>query len=458
MFSARFLLPFVIGSIAVLFALVLLGRVPFNYNLRNLMVRWRTTLLTALAFTLVISLQTVMLAFVEGMTQMTEQSGQPGNVIVLSDGSIDELMSNLGYSDASDIERQPGVLRDANDLPLSSREVYLVVNQLLPSATSQASARRRFTQVRGVDDPQLSGQVHGVALLAGGQWFSGAGVRESGNDELPLIEAVIGEGVADQLAQDRAAPAELTWYQKIPVVGSWFTERAQSLTVGDVFELGPRKWVVTGVMQAAGSTFGSEIWAKRSVVGPMFGKNSYTSFVLRTADAGEAARLSKDLTDNYEKAAVQAQTESEYFSKLNNTNLQFLGAIQFVTIFLAVGGVFGVLNTMLAAVSQRTKDIGVLRIVGFKRWQILVSFFIESLLIALIGGLLGCAIGSLVDGVTASSVISSSQGGGKFVVLQLVVTFETILTGLALALAMGAIGGLLPAMSAMRLKPLESLR
>src|ERR1700692_3612131 len=97
---------------AVCGLLLLTGKIPVGYNIRNLAVRWRTTLLTALAFTLVVALLVVMMAFVNGMTQLTEQSGQPGNVIVLSDGVTDELMSNLGYADSADVALQRGVLRD----------------------------------------------------------------------------------------------------------------------------------------------------------------------------------------------------------------------------------------------------------------------------------------------------------------------------------------------------------
>jgi ABC-type antimicrobial peptide transport system permease subunit len=125
---------------------------------------------------------------------------------------------------------------------------------------------------------------------------------------------------------------------------------------------------------------------------------------------------------------------------------------------MAVGGVFGVMNTMFAAISQRSKDIGVLRILGYARWQILVSFLLESLVIALVGGLLGCAIGYLADGWTARSVVSSGPGGGKSVVLQMVVSPEILMTGLLLSLGMGALGGFLPSLSAMRLRALESLR
>jgi putative ABC transport system permease protein len=426
---------------AIIAALTVIGKIPFSYNVRNLVVRWRTTIMTALAFTLVISLQTVMLGFVAGMNRLTDQSGQPGNVIVLSDGAIDELVSNLGFSSAADIDRHPGVLRDEHGDPLSSREVYLVVNQPLPTEPGRQQ-KRRFTQVRGLDEPRVAARVHGLELYPGGKWFSSAGVQklndadDSAQDQ--AVQAVLGEGVAGQMGQDRGK---------------------DRLDVGDTFDLGPRKWVVVGIMKSAGSTFGSEVWAKRSLVGPMFGKEGYSSIVLRTADAASASLVADDLTKNFKKAALQAEPETEYFSKLSATNRQFAVAISIVAVLMAIGGVFGVMNTMFAAISGRTKDIGVLRIIGFARWQILVSFFLESLVISLAGGLLGCAIGSLANGWTATSIVSGGQGGGgKFVVLELVVGADTLLTGLLLALAMGALGGLLPAVSAMRLKPLESLR
>src|SRR6516165_3309781 len=117
----------VVGFFAALIVvLLLIGKVPIGYNIRNLLVRWWITLLTAAAFTLVVFLLTVMLAFVNGMYKLTEGSGQPGNVMILSDGATDELFSNMMYSDTSNIERQPGVLIDpVRKLPLCSREVYI---------------------------------------------------------------------------------------------------------------------------------------------------------------------------------------------------------------------------------------------------------------------------------------------------------------------------------------------
>ena len=120
---------------------------------------------------------------------------------------------------------------------------------------------------------------------------------------------------------------------------------------------------------------------------------------------------------------------------------------------MAIGGIFGVMNTMFAAVAQRTREIGMLRILGFARWQVLVSFFFEGLLLALCGGLIGCAVGALCNGLAASSNMS-----GKSVMLKMVVDWRILSAGLGLSLLMGCLGGLLPALSAIRLKVLDSLR
>jgi len=129
-----------------------------------------------------------------------------------------------------------------------------------------------------------------------------------------------------------------------------------------------------------------------------------------------------------------------------------------VTVIMALGGVFGVMNTMFAAIRQRSTDIGVLRVLGFARWQVLVSFLLESLVIAALGGLVGCALGYLANGVTTNSVVDTSDGAIKRVSFRMVVDGNTLAAAVLFTLVMGLLGGLLPAVSAMRRKPLESLR
>jgi hypothetical protein len=432
-------------AVVIVTALLLMGKVPLSYNLRNLQVRWKTTLLTALAFTVVVALLMVMHAFATGIQRLSQGSGQPANVIVLSDGASDELYSNLSLSETSDLARQEGVLRDAADRPLCSREVYVFINQpVLPSEGRHS--KHRFLPIRGIEEPEVSALVHGLELSVG-TWFSQAGVREVSPPDQEMagtvsayahIEAVIGEGLAREFGRDRDK---------------------ESLEVGDLFPLGPRQGIVVGILRGAETTFGSEVWAKRQKVGEIFGKeNVYTSIVLRTDGPARAKQLAERLSRDFKKSAVSAMTEPEYFAKMAEANQQLLGSIYFVAGIMALGGVFGVMNTMFAATRQRLTDIGVLRILGFARWQVLVCFLLESLIIAALGGMLGCLLGYLINGVNTNSVVGTSGGGIRRISFQMLVDGNTLAAAVLFTLVMGLLGGLLPAISAMRLKPLESLR
>ena len=231
----------------------------------------------------------------------------------------------------------------------------------------------------------------------------------------------------------------------------------QRLDIGDRFELDSRTWLVVGVMQSAGSTFDSEVWTKSGMIGPMFGKETYTSVVVRANGAATAVKLKDYFTNRYKRAAMQAQVETDYFAALSGTSQQFLYGIMVVAAIMAVGGVFGVMNTMLAAISQRTADIGVLRLLGYNRRQVLISFLLESLLIALVGGGLGSP--GLPDGrLVGRQRRRQRPRRRKIRRPKLIVDARIITSGLLLTLLMGILGGLLPAVWAVRLKPLEALR
>lgn len=439
--------------------LLMIGRVPLAYNIRNLFVRWWITLLTAVAFLAVVGLLTALLAFVNGMYALTAESGQPGNLIVLSDGATDELFSNLGSTDVAQIERESATLDpdgrplanpirirrivlDGREQPMASKEIYCVVNRPIENEPG----KRQFVQVRGLMDPLMAGAVHELSLLSG-EWFSEAGVRTPAGarpGDRDQIEAVVGPGVARELGKK---------------------QKKESLVVGDTFGLGDREWVIVGILNSEGTSFGSEVWAKHDRVSKMFNKSGYSSLLLRIEDAGSreataerAAQFADHLKRRFTNPKVNAMTEIEYFAKLSENNKIFLYVTVIVATVMALGGIFGVMNTMFAAVAQRIKDIGVLRILGFKRWQVLVSFMLESLTIAIIGGAIGLALGSLCNGLTATSVISSNQGGGKTVILRLVVDAQVLMAGAIFTLVMGRLGGLIPALSATRLKILDALR
>src|SRR5439155_12839082 len=131
----------------------------------------------------------------------------------------------------------------------------------------------------------------------------------------------------------------------------------------------------------------------------------------------------------YNAAKLKAYAEPDYYKELTKTNETFLSWIVFLAIVMAVGGVFGVMNTMFASIAARIKEVGVLRILGFKRWQILIAFMIESLAIALLGGLVGCVIGLMANGFEAASTLSGGNGGGKSVTLTMVVDAQIVAAG-----------------------------
>ncbi|MGL4419290.1 MAG: ABC transporter permease [Gemmataceae bacterium] len=455
-----------------LLLLMVIGKVPLAYNVRNLIVRYRIAGLTAFAFTVVVALLIVLLAFVNGMYKLNQSTGIPGNVFILSDGATDELFSNLGYGDVDNIfrvavdydekgfpikdpirvkravpEGNGNSLRELNPgevLPkgvepvfLASKELYFVVNQPIPPKPG-LPPRRRFLQTRAIQDPLIAAKVHNVDLLPGGQWFSRAGVQGS---EKPLIQCVLGEGAASVLGEDANKPM---------------------LEPGDQFVLGDRDWIVVGVMKAEGTTFGSEVWVPNIdlVTGTFGKKGNYTTVVARTEqETAEAARaFAYHLQNRYTLQKLKAFSEPDYYMELTKTNDTFLVYIIAVAVIMAIGGVFGVMNTMFASIAARIKEVGVLRILGFKRWQILISFMLESLLIALIGGILGCMIGYVANGYEAKSTIGGAGGGGKNVSLKMLVDYQTVAAGILFTLIMGRLGGLVPALSAMRMKILDSLK
>lgn len=461
-----------------LILLLVIGKVPLTYNFRYLWVRRRDTALTAVAFTVVVALVVVLLAFVNGMYKLNETTGVPGNVLVMSEGSTDELFSNLGRSDAKDVlnvtvDRDakgrpigPGgkgvnvgrVTRNPDgslarvpvgapkDLPnathLASYESYLVMNQQVVTKPGEPQ-KRRFLQLRAFFDPQIGGTVHGIDLEPGGRWFSSNSVEpgEKGPGGLEYLQCCIGEGAAATLGEDAGK---------------------KRLAVGDTFELGDRWWKVIGVMRTRGTTYGSEIWTgiENPIVRETGKGDKFTTLVLRMADDSDdsAKAMAYYLTEVYQQAKLKAFSEPDYYKELTKTNEQFLTAIVMMAVIMAVGGIFGVMNTMFASIAARMKEVGVLRILGFKRWQILISFMIESLAIAFAGGLLGCLIGSFANGFEAASTLSGGQGGGKSVTLQMQVDTPIIAAGLLFTLVMGRLGGLVPALSAMRMEILESLR
>ena len=443
-----------------------IGKVPLQYNFRNLRVRWVTTMMTGIAFTVVVFLLVLMSSFVDSVNRLTASSGVPGNVFVLSEGATDELFSNLGYGDVGklaleqartnlngqplavpvSVKTSPG---KAGQPPLRwcSKETYFVINQEIPNPSGEQV--RRFVQLRGIEDAEVASRVHDIKLLKG-EWFGREGAVTLG-DGSKAVPCVVGEGAAAAFGADLGR---------------------DRLDVGDQFKLGDTGMVVVGIMQSAGKTFDSETWATNDRMAKAFGKQAFTTVVLRVNDddpetvAHSAELMANHLTKDFTTPRIRAVPETRYYEDLAKSNSSLMYMVVMVALIMSLGGIIGVMLVMFAAISQRIKDIGVMRVVGYKRWQILVSFMLESLAIALIGGLVGVLLVMIVDGVataiqgglTITSSISAGQGSGKTVVTKLVFGTDVLAGGILFTIVMGRLGGLLPSVGAMRLGILESLR
>jgi len=381
--------------------------VPVSYNYRNLLVRWKTTLMTASGFLLVVTALIIMLAFVNGVQTVCTSSGQPENIIVLKQGNFDEVLSQMDRRLVSQIEATPGVLRNAVGRPLASRELFMVLTQW-----NEQSGEYHRLQARGVEPVAM--EVHQQVNVAEGRMFR----RNS-------REVIVGIGFA----------------------------RSQRIAPGDTLALGQWEWDVVGVFSAAGSAFESEIWCNLGQLAGLFHREGiYSSVVLRTAGETAADHALEYLEDN-RAVAVSAQKETDYYrQQAEQMNVIRTGAIV-IAIFMAVGAIFGVTNTMFAAIGERSKDIAVMRLLGFKRSEIVLSFLMETLLLALIGGTLGALLGCAINGLTLNTALGAKSVAFAFKINGTILAIAAVFT-----LIMGMIGGLLPALSAMRIRPLEAMR
>jgi putative ABC transport system permease protein len=381
--------------------------IPVRYNARNLIVRWKTTLMTAAGFTLVVSALVIMLAFIAGIQAVCTVSGDPQNVLVLAKGANDEVFSTIDTRAASEIENARGIVRDRKGRPMVSRELFLVVHRLMEDENVF-----KFLQIRGVQPTAY--EVHDqVRILAGRM------ARQNQS------EIIIGRGVQSE----------------------------HRLNLGDTVEIGRKPWKVSGIFEANRSALESEVWCDLSELQSQFRREGFFStLVIRAGGVDAAAKLAQQLSSS-RTAPCTAQPEQAYYAKqAENTQVMRTGAIV-IAWFMGVGAIFGVMNTMFAAIGQRRKDIAVLRIIGYRPYEIVVSFLLEALLIAAIGGCLGISLGYAANGFTTSASVSAHEVQLAFRVDQTTVLIASLVTFL-----MGLFGGLLPALSVVRVQPLEALR
>jgi putative ABC transport system permease protein len=383
---------------------------PISYNIRNLIERKTTTLLTALGIALPVAILLVVLALVAGLQAAFQASGSPQHVLVLRKGTNAELNSSVSRQQYQDIKFKRGIAPLKNGEPAASLELVQVVN--LPSVDAPDGMN---VTVRGLTPAGFEMRHHGQ--LSAGRMFT-PGQRE----------VVVGKAIAKR-------------YPDLRLSGRVTFARGE--------------WEVVGVLDGGQSALNSEIFGDLHQVASDYNRpDALSSVLIRTEHPMAAQALINDITSDV-KLNLRAMTEVAYYEQQTTASLPLKMLGMLVCTLMAVGSAFAVMNTMYAAVARRAREIGTLRVLGFSRGSILLSFLLESLLLALLGGGLGCLLVLPLNNVTT--------GIGSFVTFSELaftyrVTPQVMLAGLLFALVLGGLGGVLPAFGAARKALLVALR
>ena len=387
-------------------------KIPFIYNVRSVRQRPVSTALTALGIGLVVAVFVAMLALANGFVAALVKTGSADNVLLLRRGADSELSSGIPREAVSIIAASPYIASGADGRPLVSPETYIVINI-----------------------PRAGGGEFDVANVVA------RGVSEKAFDVRRHIDIVQGRRFA-------SGQSEIC-------VGSKLAGRFAHVNVGDVLRFSNRDWKVVCRFSANGSSFESEIWGENEQFQNVFRGQGFQSVTFRLKDPASFDDAKRAFLAD-QRIQVDAHRESEFYasqSELLGNILRFLAIM--ITGIMAVGAVFGAVNTMYAAVSSRTPEIAVLLTLGFHPRSVLASFIAESAIIALLGGVIGCLLALPINGVVTSTTNWASFSEIAFAFR---VTPMLLLAGLTFAVVMGVVGGFFPARRASRLPVIQALR
>jgi putative ABC transport system permease protein len=383
-------------------------------GLTTLKERAGSSTVTVIGIAGVVAVLVALLAMADGYRDTLRRTGGNDTALVLRGASAAEAASVLDRDSVVVIEQAPGIARNAAGKPIVSPELVVAAN--LPLRASKDPDELGSVQLRGIGEQawELRSQTR---IIAGRTFASGT------------REVVIGKGAQRQFA---------------------------NLEPGREIRLGAQTWTVVGVF-ASGDAFESEMWADAAIVGPVYRRGaSVTSVSARLTSPAAFEEFKRALTHD-PRLQVDVITTAEYFSKRSEGVVRVITVVGMVVgAIMAIGAVFGALNTMFATVASRAREIAMLRAIGFGGTSVVVAVMLETMLLALGGGILGGLLAWLVfNGYTASTMGGGAVGQLTF---QFKVTAAALGTGLKWALAIGMIGGLFPALRAARLPLAAALR
>jgi putative ABC transport system permease protein len=385
--------------------------IPLIYNVRSVKARWTSTIVAVLGIAGTVGVFVAMLSLARGFKATLIASGSPGNALVLRAGSPSEMMGGVTLESVKVIQDAPGIAHDSNG-PLVTQEVVGVMP--IPLVTTGTDAN---VQIRGVSPNVLD--IRKFTKITQGRMFQ--------------------PGVTELLAGKNAS------------------KTYQGLTLGNTIDMAGGRWQVVGIFDAGGSAFDSEVWCDSRVLNDILKRpaNIFQSVTVHL-DSPDSFGAFKDSLTSDPRLNVDVTREVDYYAKQSTTMttlITVLGGL--VAAIMAIGAVFGALNTMYSAVAERGREIATMRALGFKSSSVVFSFLVEALLISLVGGIIGCLVVLPLNGLTTSTMNFQTFSNLAFAFK---ITPELLVKGIIFALTMGVIGGLLPAVRAASLPVATALR
>ena len=383
---------------------------PIQYSLRNVIVRWRSTIATVLGIALVVLVWIIMQALATGLENAGGTTGDPRNLLVVRKGSDSESTSQIGLDDVRAIQYSEEIARDEKNRPLISPDA--LVTAYLPRAGDAAGGANVIFRGVSPNGPSLRPQVK----LVSGRWFT-PGKREA-------------------------------------VTSVRLAKRFSGVSLGDEIKLGSRTLTVVGQFDAGGSAFDSEAWMDADEARAIFNRANFASVLIRPVDAAAGARLRQRLESDH-RLTMRVVPEMEYYSQQTKTAgpIRFGGDV--IATIMSIGAVLAAMNTMYASVGARTREIGTLRVLGFRRRSVVAAILIEGTCLAFIGGVIGGAFSLVANGYKTGTMNFQNFSETVF---ELTVTPSIIAKGLVFAALVGLLGALLPALRASRLPVIEALK
>ena len=384
--------------------------IPITYNIRNLRLRLGATMMTALGIALTVAVAVFIMALLAGLKKAFVSSGDPLNVLVIRKASQTELQSGIDRDAYQTIKYLPGIAKDNSGEPLASGEVVVVIVIPRKDGTGETDVT-----VRGMSP--VGFELRPNIKLVEGRWFN-TGQREI-------------------------------------VVSKSIRDRFRSAAIGDEIFFGKGKWKVVGVFDAGETAASSELWADVNQMASDFDRSAaFSSVLVHATDAVSAQALKNRMNDD-QRLALDAYKETDYYAEQTKSGapIQFVGTV--VAFVMAIGSCFAAMNTMYAAVAYRSREIATLRILGFSRPSIITSFVIESVLLALLGAVVGLILMLPFNGLTTGTGNAMTFSETVFSIR---ITLGVMLVAIAFAVSMGLFGGIAPAWHASRREILAALR